>query len=332
MSGMKLKTIKRVLHNQLTNWVNSIDEPRVRDIAKVNVFVTGGSIASMLLGEKIKDFDVYFRTKESAFAVAQYYVDRFNDDNGCSLEVREAKVENIKGELEERIMIWIRSVGVVESEDFAGMCSKDQDENELLQQDNASGEDSDELIEDALGCKKADMTGEGAREKFRPVFMSQNAITLTGKMQLVIRFFGEPEDIYENYDFQHVCQAYTYHDNKLHTDKAALESLITKTLYYQGSLYPVASFFRTKKFIERGWKVSAGQMMKIVWQISHLNLHDIKVLREQLTGVDALYMHAVIRQLMESEAGTERPEGMEDHVDGSYLMKILDEVFGDRVL
>ena len=73
-------------------------------------------------------------------------------------------------------------------------------------------------------------------------------------------------------------------------------------------------------------------MMKIVWQISHLNLHDIKVLREQLTGVDALYMHAVIRLLRESEAGAERPEGMEDHVDGTYLMKILDEVFGDRVL
>jgi hypothetical protein len=33
----------------------------------------------MLLGEEVKDFDIYFRDKQTALAVAKYYVNRFNE-------------------------------------------------------------------------------------------------------------------------------------------------------------------------------------------------------------------------------------------------------------
>src|SRR5699024_9904883 len=38
---------------------------------------------------------------------------------------------------------------------------------------------------------------------FEPVFLTTNAISLKGKIQLVIRFYGEPEQIHDNYDFIH---------------------------------------------------------------------------------------------------------------------------------
>ena len=39
------------------------------------------------------------------------------------------------------------------------------------------------------------------KPKYRPVFLSQNAITLSDRMQIVIRFHGLPNQIHDNYDF-----------------------------------------------------------------------------------------------------------------------------------
>jgi hypothetical protein len=33
----------------------------------------------------------------------------------------------------------------------------------------------------------------------RPIYFSNNAMTLSDKMQLIIRFYGEPDKIHENY-------------------------------------------------------------------------------------------------------------------------------------
>ena len=79
--GMQAKTIRKILHSKLENWLESItDQSLVGDI-KRDVIVTGGSITSMLLGEKINDYDVYFKTKETTKKVAEYYVSKFNSIN-----------------------------------------------------------------------------------------------------------------------------------------------------------------------------------------------------------------------------------------------------------
>ena len=58
-------------------------------------------------------------------------------------------------------------------------------------------------------------------------------------------------------------------------------------------------------------------MLKIMWQVSQLDLKNPKVLREQLLGVDQAYMHQLISAI---ENATER-------VDATYLAKIIDEIF-----
>src|SRR3546814_1364029 len=47
---------------------------------------------------------------------------------------------------------------------------------------------------------------------YRPVFMSTNAITLSDKIQIVLRFYGEADAIHENYDFVHCTNYWTSKD------------------------------------------------------------------------------------------------------------------------
>ncbi len=158
--------------------------------------------------------------------------------------------------------------------------------------------------------------------EYLPVFISENAITLSNQIQIVLRFYGEPEEIHNNYDFVHCTNYYIPSKNELSLNPKALESLLTKELHYMGSRYPVCSVFRTRKFIERGWSINAGQYLKMCYQIAKLNLNDIDVLREQLVGVDTLHFLQMI-DILEDRKNKEPNVELND----SYLAEIIDEIF-----
>src|SRR5690606_31837566 len=92
-------------------------------------------------------------------------------------------------------------------------------------------------------------------------FMTSNAITLNNGLQIIIRFTGDPETIHSNFDFIHATNYWTWEAGVVYNVEA-LASTHEKRLYYFGSKFPVASIFRLKKFIERGWRISAGEMVK----------------------------------------------------------------------
>lgn len=305
--GRKRNGIKRELVKKINEWLSSIDDENIRNAAEKDVIVTGGSIASMLLGEPVNDFDLYFRTKETTRVIAEYYVRKFNEKTKVKgdvvyvPEVREETITNIKGKEENRIVIFMKS---------AGIASETQSEYSYfeLMGENAAMNFAESAIKD--------ISEEG--EKYRPVFLSQNAITLSNKIQLVIRFYGEPDQIHDNYDFIHATCYWDHHNEILHMPADALEALLSRTLVYRGSLYPIASIFRTKKFLERGWRITAGQQLKIMWQISELDLTNYAVLREQLTGVDQAYMYQLIEALKTVEV---------DKITSSYVGAIIDKIF-----
>lgn len=309
--GRKRSGIRRELKTKVEEWLKSIKDQDVRDAAEEDVIITGGSIASMLLGEPINDFDCYFKSYETTLKVARYYVDAFNKKhtvkvtpgvNPYTPEVREEKLPNAKGEMEDRIVIWIKSAGV------AGEAQTSYSYFESRTED----ETKDFVKSTAHTIKKKQ------KKKYRVTFMSDNAITLTNKMQIIIRFYGEPDEIHDNYDFQHAMCYYDHAKQDLSLPASALEALMSRTLIYQGSLYPIASIFRMKKFIERGWRITAGQQLKIMWQISELNLQDKNVLREQLVGVDMAYMHQLIEALKDID---------EKKINASYVATVIDRIF-----
>jgi hypothetical protein len=139
---------------------------------------------------------------------------------------------------------------------------------------------------------------------YRLIFTSQNAMSLSDDLQIVTRFTGTAEEIHKNYDFVHATNYFTMEDGLVCNEKA-LMSLLTKTLYYQGSLYPLTSIIRMKKFILRKWQINAGEILKIIFQISKLDLENIDVLEEQLIGVDVAYFASLISTLRGGQGLTE---------------------------
>jgi hypothetical protein len=141
---------------------------------------------------------------------------------------------------------------------------------------------------------------------------------LSHKVQLVIRFYGEPDKIHSNYDFVHAMCYWDHAKEHLELPAEAMEALLSRTLVYKGSLYPVASIFRAKKFIERGWRINAGQLLKIMWQISEIDLTEFEVMREQLTGVDMAYLWQLTEALKDVDP---------QKINASYVATIVDRIF-----
>lgn len=307
---MKPKVINKVINKKFDEWVSSIIDPTVQKLVRENSIITGGCIASMLLKEKVNDYDIYFTNKVTVLAVAEYYVNEWNvtkNDDGYVLDGAMMKeyAENFDKRglpggaglnmTEDRVKIIFKSRGI------AGDLPTDTEMEEAL-----------EVAEDKIT--------EGI--KYRPVFMSCNAITLSDQIQIVIRFYGDPENIHQHYDYMHCTNYWSSKDQKLVLKQEALECLLAKELKYVGSKYPIASIVRLRKFIKRGWTVNAGQILKISYQIAKLDLDDVAVLEDQLTGVDVAYFAQLVDTLAKH-----MEKNPDFKLDYSYLAEIIDRLF-----
>ena len=362
---MKRRNIKRVIREKLDLYLKSITDPILVDKMKKDILVTGGSIASMLLDEEVKDFDVYFRTRETTLAVSEYYCKLARDNKIADMwvlhkdlefvqEVLKLDIDWITNKVKEMISTQSKK-GIDESEDeltidtelskFEGVLPNNKTssyENHVLSLRilhnvyNTFKNDQDRIKSysfgnfgvngeinkvDANKIDSQEIDGED-NEKYEIKFISANAITLSDKIQLVTRFYGTPEEIHKNFDFVHAMGVYDYHENELHTTIEQLEALLSKTLIYKGSLYPLASIFRARKFINRGWGIDAGQYLKMAFQLNDLDLLDPYTLEEQLTGVDLLYFYQIISDLKYKQLTNDDFKPSTD-----YFIKIIERVF-----
>lgn len=309
---MKSKWIRVGIGRKINDWLESIDDKAVQELARKNTIVTGGCIVSMLLGETVNDFDVYFRNKETAAAIAKYYVRKFKENppprfaDGKQVDIR------VDDDSADRVRIVIQSAGA------AGETS-DEADYAYFEASTDGGEGQSDFIDKTLEAA-TDATDEGkGKPKYRPVFLTENAITLSHKVQIVTRFFGEPSDIHKTYDFVHCTCYWDSNTKELVLPPAALEAILARDLRYMGqSRYPICALVRVRKFIKRGWNITAGQILKIAWDIHRLDLSNIETMRDQLIGVDTAYFCQLIEML--------RARG-DDKIDGAYLMELIDRIF-----
>jgi hypothetical protein len=305
---MKKRTIEKVLEKKFFDFTSSITDEPTRKLVEENSLITGGCIASMLLQDKVHDYDIYFTNKETALAVAEYYAKKF--------EKAEAKVVDVDSIRDDKELEYYRMHGISGAGRVAIYCAA----NYQGETNEADEDDIEELTSVVLREKD-----EESNEKYRPLFLSPNAISLSHAVQLILRFYGTPEEIHTNYDYVH-CTNYWTSKGGLKLNQAALEAILTKELIYIGSKYPVASILRCKKFILRGFTINAGQQLKIMYQISKLNLDDIAVLEDQLVGVDVAYFVMLISAL---RATTKKKiaEGVPFSISYEYLAEIIDRIF-----
>lgn len=316
--GLKSKTIKSILRNKVKAWTETIKDEALRSLCQKEAIVTGGSIASMLLGEDVNDFDIYFRTKSTVRKVADYYVAEFKKartaQGGVPVSIYVEELKDTQGK--DRIRIVVKSAGVAgngQEKDYQYFeHSNNHDAGEYV------GEAFDPLsdVKDIVDPIKEDAAKDV--DLYSPAFLSSNAISLRGKVQLILRFYGDPEEIHDSYDFLHCMNYWESGTGGLTLRPDALEALLSRTLVYKGSQYPLCSVIRTRKFILRGWRINAGQYLKMAMQISDLDLTNHDILEEQLTGVDVAYFAEVIHKIKDKDP---------NRVDTAYLTEIIDRMF-----
>jgi len=306
---MKIKTITKTIDKKMQDWLSSIEDAELRKQVQGDLIVTGGCIASMLLKEQVNDFDIYFKTKDTCLKIAKYYVER----------IKKIYTNNISDSV----------VEVIDSKNIPEKSwesdSEDKSKWDFFKKGLEGEEDRVKVYIPHIGYWRRSDEGkeENADElNYEPVYLSENAISLSKQVQLVIRFFGDVETIHTNYDFAHATNYFHYEGSnpKLVCNVKALQALLTKELMYIGSKYPLTSVIRTKKFILRGFSINAGTYLKILWQVAELNLKDPVVLQEQLIGVDVAYFSMLLEILKNVD-----PEKL----NYNYVGEIIDRVFNE---
>lgn len=296
---MNSKGIKKSIRKKLDDWISHVDDDEIKKLIKQNAIVTGGAIVSLLNNEKPNDYDVYFKSYESLLKIAEYYAKKWN-----SLHPDKNQVYIQKEELhqEKRITCFIKSKGIA------------------IEDESISSEDESEPTYD--GEPDVLESDETEKPKYRPRYFTTNAISLSDKIQLVIRFYGSVGQIHENYDFAHCTCSYDYYEDKVDLPNKALECIINKELYYIGSKYPLCSIIRARKFITRGWHINAGQYLKMCLQLNTLNLHNFDTFRDQLTGVDSAYFNYAISGIEEKIKNDPNFK-----LENNYLFEIINRIF-----
>jgi len=290
---MQIKTIKKVISKKLNDWLDTIEDSALRKDVKDNILVSGGSITSMLLNEPVNDYDIYIQNMDVLVRLANYYCPGKVLDGRKKAEYLSRYTDTVfDGEIE------------VDNNAQEYVRFKTLKENQVKLNISSIGERF-EVKED---------------EKYKKVFLSQNAISLSDDIQIVLRFNGSAEEIHKTFDFIHATNYFTFEEG-LVTNIKALECVITKELRYQGRFYPLTSIIRMKKFLNRNWKINAGEILKIMFQISQLDLTDIEVLEEQLIGVDVAYFSVLIDVLRGVPS---------EKLTSEYINEIIDRVFNQH--
>jgi hypothetical protein len=296
---MQVKTIKKIITRKLNEWLLTIDDEQLRKDVRENLLVSGGSITSLFQGLPVNDYDIYIKDMDVLIRLATYY---------CPKHVLDGRLRDV----------YLSRYNDV----FQGPEGTDENLSEQVVRLKTLKPDQVKLDINSVGIKR-ELILDAEKEplKYQVSFLSQNAISLTDDVQIVLRFHGDNEAIHKTFDFIHATNYFTF-EKGLVTNTEALQCILTKQLKYQGSMYPLTSIIRIKKFLNRGWQINAGEMLKIMFQISELNLHDVQVLEEQLIGVDIAYFSNLITAIRERG-------DINLNMTSTMLNEMIDKIFNE---
>jgi hypothetical protein len=139
---------------------------------------------------------------------------------------------------------------------------------------------------------------------FETVFESINAITLkrpstrsrkVWTIQLITRFHGDPYKVMSEFDFTITQGCYSFNTGEFDFGERFFGDLAARKLVYLGSSnYPICAMYRTKKYSERGYKLPGSTIMHIALSIVRLEIKTYKDLKEQLMGIDTMYLQGLL--------------------------------------
>ena len=211
-----------------------------------NVMIAGGAIRSVFANEKIKDYDLYFKTKKELLEVKSHI-----------------------------------------SKDF----------DLVSETDNAY------------------------------TFSKNNAIIQIIRMPEMI--LEDPQHIIDQFDYSICMGIYDIKQRKFILGETFLEDIARKELRYNIGRYPLASLFRIRKYLQRGYYISGTEIIKIGLAINNLNMRTYGDLKVQLQGIDTLFLRELTDKLLSDEYSEKEYDFMEfiDMINEYYNEK-FENLFG----
>ena len=137
-------------------------------------------------------------------------------------------------------------------------------------------------------------------------FFSPNCIGFTRRskngrrkwtVQLITRFTGPPATIFDDFDFTITTGAYSFRLADFVFGDRFLADVAARRLVFMGnSHFPICAMYRTKKYQRRGYTLSGATIMHISLSIVRLKIETYKQLKEQLLGIDTIFLQHLLSQ------------------------------------
>ena len=155
------------------------------------------------------------------------------------------------------------------------------------------------------------------RDKAEVAFLREGRLTFStdlartykwGQRQKVFQLIhsqelsGEPEQIFEHYDFTICMAAYDFVNKTFVFHPDFFKHLALRRLvFHHKTLFPICSLLRTIKYQKRGFAVGGIEILKIGLAIQALEINTYADLRRQLMGIDTAFLAELTNQFKEGE-------------------------------
>jgi hypothetical protein len=128
----------------------------------------------------------------------------------------------------------------------------------------------------------------GSKFSINLISITENAITvfLAGngasfKVQLITKYFGNPEDVTSKFDFEH-CRAYFKWDQPMVINYDLISQ--RRLVFNEKCSNPLSSIMRLHKFLSQGWSVKKEEILKIGKAVKSVDFSNEKDLADSIFG------------------------------------------------
>lgn len=117
------------------------------------------------------------------------------------------------------------------------------------------------------------------------------SVTKGMRYQLIVAEFGNPQEVIDKFDFTCCMGAFVPKDRTFVLGDHFLKHSSQRRLCFNASAgFPICSLWRAAKFVKRGWKFPAIEVIKLALSINHLDLKTHGELKRQLMGIDTMLL------------------------------------------
>lgn len=130
--------------------------------------------------------------------------------------------------------------------------------------------------------------------------------------------FNVVEYLLAKFDFRVCMAAFSFKEKKFYIDENFLHDLAKKELVYNIGDFPIATLFRLRKFLYKGFKISGCNIIKLALRVNNIEIKTYKQLKRQLIGIDTVFLKDLLNDL-------EDEQYKEKQYDFALFLRMIDQ-------